>query len=148
MNSAVRCDLSRGGWAMILTRFPTLRICGEIPDATMEAAPEPSKPQLSVLPSATGTSMVTHMCGFLHSTLVTTPSTETSSFTSNIAREWWADSDAVIDTNPRSAVKMPTAFHDIHASSDEFMIRGERDTYPDHPPVGTGPLRSSRLPDV
>ena len=61
---------------MIFTRFPTLRICGEIPDATMEAAPEPSKPQLSVLPSGAGTSRVTHMWGFFHSTLVITPSTE------------------------------------------------------------------------
>ena len=57
-----------------------------LPDA-IAALPEPSKPQLSVPPSAVGTSRVTHMCGFLHSTSVTTPSTETNTSTSNIARE-------------------------------------------------------------
>jgi hypothetical protein len=44
-----------------LDAIPTLRICGEIPDATIEAAPEPSKPQLSIFPLESGTSMVTHM---------------------------------------------------------------------------------------
>ena len=35
MNSAVRLDRSLDGWPIIFTRFPILRICGEIPDATI-----------------------------------------------------------------------------------------------------------------
>ena len=72
---------------MILTRLPTLRTCGEIPDATIMGAPAPSKPQLSVAPLGPGTSSVIHMCGNRHWTSVTTPSTEINFSTSNIARE-------------------------------------------------------------